>query len=101
MRGFRQHVLLRGLQKVRYYGWLGSNCKTSFDEVRWLVWLFCVSVSGGWVYWLASGYAPQPEPDPRPAPTCPACGGAMHRAYVIHHDVRALIELSRAYFDSG
>jgi hypothetical protein len=96
VRGFCQHVLPRGLQKVRYYGWLGANCKTSLDEVRWLVWLFL-----GWVYWLASGYAPQPEPEPRPAPICPACGGAMHRAYVVHHDVRALVEFSQSYLESG
>ena len=70
VRGFCQHVLPRSLQKVRYYGWMGSNCKTSSDEVRWLVWLFL-----GWVYWLASGYAPQPEAAPRQVPTCPACGG--------------------------
>lgn len=96
VRGFCQHVLPRGLQKVRYYGWMGSNCKTSLDEVRWLVWLFL-----GWVYWLASGHAPQVAAEPRPAPICPACGGAMHRAYMVHHDVRALVEFSRAYQDSG
>ena len=96
VRGFCQHVLPRGLQKVRYYGWMGSNCKTSFDEVRWLVWLFL-----GWVYWLASGYVPQPEAEPRQVPTCPACGGAMHREYVVHHDVRALVEFSQSYLESG
>jgi hypothetical protein len=96
VRGFCQHVLPRGLQKVRYYGWMGSNCKTSLDEVQWLVWLFL-----GWVYRLASGSAPQAEPEPPQPPTCPACGGPMHRTYVVHHDVRTLVEFSLAYQDSG
>jgi hypothetical protein len=54
VRGFTQHVLPRGMQKVRHYGWMGANCRVSLDEVKWLIWLFL-----GWVYWLASGHAPQ------------------------------------------
>ncbi len=38
---------------------------------------------------------------PSQVPTCPACGGAMHRAYVVHHDVRALVEFSQSYLESG
>jgi hypothetical protein len=96
MRGFTQHVLPRGLQKVRHYGWMGANCRTGLDEVKWLIWLFL-----GWVYWLASGHAPQPEAAPRKLPTCPVCGGKMRQTYLMHRDVRALVDFSRAYLDSG
>ena len=75
LRGFLQHTLPRGLQKVRHYGWLSPNHRLALAEVKWLVWLFL-----GWTYWLASGYAPQREADPRRVPTCPACGGAMRIA---------------------
>jgi hypothetical protein len=96
VRGFLQHVLPRGMQKVRHYGWMSPNSRISLDEVHWLIWMFL-----GWVYWLASGHAPQSDPEPRPPPTCPACGGRMTRAYVVHQDVRTLVEFSRAYLDSG
>ncbi|MCA9122653.1 MAG: transposase [Planctomycetales bacterium] len=65
--GFAQHILPRGFQKIRYYGWMSSNSKVSLDEVKWLVWLYL-----GWTYWLASGYAPQPEPPS--ATACALCG---------------------------
>jgi hypothetical protein len=96
VRGFLQHVLPRGLQKVRHYGWMSSNSRTTLDEARWLIWVFL-----GWVYWLASRLAAKPEPDQREPLTCPACGGTMTRAYAVHHNVRALVEFSRAYLDSG
>jgi hypothetical protein len=96
VRGFTQHVLPRGLQKIRHYGWMGANCRTSLDEVKWLVWLFL-----GWVYWLASGHAPQPTAAPQQLPVCPACGGSMRQVYVVHFNVRSLVEFSQAYFDSG
>lgn len=96
VRGFTQHVLPRGLQKVRHYGWMGANCRVSLDEVKWLIWLFL-----GWVYWLASGYAPQEQASLRKPPTCPACGGSMRQIYVAHHDVQTLVEFSSAFLDSG
>ena len=56
VRGFLQHVLPKGFRKVRHYGWMASNSRTTLDRVKWLVWLF-----RGWTYWLGSGGAPQPE----------------------------------------
>ena len=50
VRGFLQHVLPKSFLKVRYYGWMASNSRTTRDRVRWLVWLFL-----GWTYWLGSG----------------------------------------------
>jgi hypothetical protein len=97
VRGFAQHVLPKGMQKIRHYGWMGSNNRISIDEVRWLVTIFL-----GWVYWLASGYAPQtPAELPKPPPSCPACGGAMRRVTLVLHDVRTLVNFSNAYMDSG
>ena len=46
----------RASLKVRYYGWMASNSRTTRDRVKWLVWLFL-----GWTYWLGSGVAPQPD----------------------------------------
>ena len=35
-----QHILPRGFQKIRYYGWMSPNCKLQLADVRWLVWLW-------------------------------------------------------------
>ncbi|TVQ02606.1 MAG: hypothetical protein EA381_03100 [Planctomycetaceae bacterium] len=50
VRGFTQPVLPRGMQRVCHYGWMGANCRTGPDEVKWLALFY-----HGWVYWLASG----------------------------------------------
>jgi len=96
VRGFIQHVLPRGMQKIRHYGWMGANHRVGLEEVRWLVTIFL-----GWVYWLSSGYAPQPEVEPPQPPSCPACGGSMRRVTFVLHDVRVLVEFSNAYLDSS
>jgi len=96
VRGFVQHVLPRGLQKVRYYGWMSSNAKIDLDEVRWLVWLFL-----GWTFWLASGHAPQEEPIERKPLRCAKCGGTMRIVEIVNVNCRALIEHSTDYLDSG
>ena len=70
---FLQHVLPKGFRKVRHYGWMASHSVTTRDRVKWLVWLFL-----GWIYWLASGVAPQPERVPVRFPECSRCGGALH-----------------------
>jgi hypothetical protein len=94
--GFAQHILPRGFQKIRYYGWMSANSKIALEEVSWLVWLFL-----GWTYWLASGYVPQREPIPREPVRCAACGGEMRIVGVIHVDCRVLVEHSLPYLDSG
>ena len=35
VRGFLQHVLPKGFQKVRYYGWMASNSQTATAESSW------------------------------------------------------------------
>ena len=34
VRSFVQHILPRGFQKVRYYGWMSPNCKLQLADVR-------------------------------------------------------------------
>jgi hypothetical protein len=36
LRRFLQHVLPRGFQKVRHYGYLSPRSRRRFEEVRWL-----------------------------------------------------------------
>ena len=95
---FLQHVLPRGFQKIRHYGWMSANSKVSLDEVKWLVWLFL-----GWTYWLASGYAPQEKPLTTPL-RCKVCGGVLRVVEVTFESLqsRGLVpDQSFGYFDSG
>ncbi len=96
VQGFVQHVLPRGFQKVRYYGWMSPNCKIGLDDVRWLVWLFL-----GWTYWLASGHAPQAEPTVRKPVRCAECGSSMRIIAIVYENIRTLVEHSVPYLDSG
>jgi len=71
VRSFVQHILPRGFQKVRYYGWMSPNCKLQLANVRWLVWLW-----RGWTYWLGSAMF-QPEPRKPPVLKCKHCGDEL------------------------
>ena len=67
---FLQHVLPRGLQKVRHYGFAHPRRKTDWE---WLAML--VTVTLNIVYTLT--VTPQPEPQlPNQFP-CPKCGHPM------------------------
>ena len=92
---FTQHILPKGFQKIRHYGWMSSNSKVKLEEVKWLVWLFL-----GWTYWLASGHAPQAEPLTAPL-RCSECGGTMQVIEVTYES----LDMSRGppgiYIDSG
>lgn len=94
VRGFVQHTLPTGFQKVRYYGWMSPNSRIDLDEVRWLLWLFL-----GFVFWLGSrsSVAPSTSSGPR----CNRCGGVMRATLVIDHFGRVLYEHSLAYLDTG
>lgn len=95
--GFTQHILPRGFQKIRHYGWMSSNSKVSLDEVKWLVWL-----SLGWTFWLGSGHAPQENRLTTPL-LCSACGGEMKVVGVTYDPINPihLNDRALAYFDSG
>ena len=96
VRGFVQHTLPPGFQKIRHYGWMSSNSKVRLDEVKWLVWLFL-----GWTFWLASGHAPQQPTAERPVLRCAECGGEMRVVDITFEPGGALSDHALAYFDSG
>ena len=96
IRGFLQHTLPHGFQKIRHYGWMSSNCKVSLEEVKWLVWLFL-----GWTFWLASGHAPQEPVSERPVLRCAECGGEMRIVGITIGPRSTLSEHALAYLDSG
>lgn len=100
VRGFLQHVLPKGFRKVRHYGWMASNSRTTLHRVRWLVWLHL-----GWTWWLASGVAPQPERY-RSRIRCKACGGPLSVTMMVGAGggvlwKRPLSDHALAYCDSG
>ena len=57
-----QHVLPRGFQRVRHYGWLGGAAQGKRARIQALL------------DWRAPALAP---PLPVPPPRCPACGAVM------------------------
>ena len=105
VRGFLQHVLPKGFRKVRHYGWMASNSRTTLERVKWLVWLY-----RGWTYWLGSGVAPQPERHQNRI-RCKDCGGQLHLIALTDGSGRVLVNRSlpqpalanhvTSYLDSG
>jgi hypothetical protein len=57
-----QHVLPKGLQRVRHYGWRGAAAKAKWERIRALL------------DWRP---APVVPPAPLPPPKCPGCGKPM------------------------
>ena len=70
LRRFLQHVLPRGFQKVRHYGFLSPRSTIVLEAVRWLVLLFLDRVLP------LSGLAREVAL-PVVSPRCPECGGVM------------------------
>ncbi len=97
VRGFLQHVLPKGFQRIRYYGFLSPNSKLTLGWVKMLVWFY-----RGWCYWLAR----QAEHEESPKRLCRECGGEMHLIAITNGSgavlwSKALPEHSVAYHDSG
>ena len=63
IRRFLQHVLPRGFQRVRYFGWLSPAAKAKRQRIFALL------------DWKAPELA---APAPRPVPLCPRCQKPMH-----------------------
>jgi hypothetical protein len=57
-----QHVLPRGFQRVRHYGWLGAAAKTKRERI------------GALLDWRVPALV---KPAPVPPPVCPGCGKTM------------------------
>ena len=66
IRRFLQHVLPRGLQKVRHYGFLHSGSRTDYELLAWIV-----TVSRNLVYVLSFCQQLQKT---KSRPKCPTCG---------------------------
>lgn len=62
VRRILQHVLPKGFQRVRHYGWLGAAAKAKRERIRALL---------DWRPPIVS------KPAPLPPPTCPCCGKTM------------------------
>jgi len=60
---FLQHVLPKGLQRVRYFGWLAPSAKKRFQRILAL---------------LDHSPPPLELPAPLPPPECPCCKKPMH-----------------------
>lgn len=69
IRRFLQHVLPRGLQKVRHYGFAPPRSRI---DLEWLQMLVTVTLNQ--VYELIVAAKPLPVPH---RPSCPACGGPL------------------------
>jgi hypothetical protein len=68
IRRFMQHVLPRGFQKVRHYGFAHPRHRTNAE---WLQMLVTVTLNLVYVLLVAAPLTPPP-----PRPTCPHCGAA-------------------------
>ena len=80
IRRLLQHVLPRGLQKIRHFGFMHKRSKLPHP---WLVML--VTVTLNMVYTLTVGAMPQPAP--RRA-QCPHCGGELRCLGFAAQDIR-------------
>ena len=69
IRRFLQHVLPRGLQKVRHYGFLHSGSRTDYELLAWIV-----TVSRNLVYVLTFCQQLQKT---KSRPKCPTCGAEL------------------------
>jgi hypothetical protein len=87
LRRFLQHVLPRGFQKVRYYGFAGPNARLSLEAVRWLV-----TLHAGARFVLAE----QATTTPTSPSTlrCGECGGRMHAVAFIRCRTRVIFDTS-------
>jgi hypothetical protein len=70
LRRFLQHVLPKGLQKVRHYGFLSPHARPDIESVRWLV-----TLHNGEVWTLLA--TEQLVQAATPPVRCAECGGAM------------------------
>jgi hypothetical protein len=71
MRRLLQHVLPRGLQKVRHYGFLHSGSRTDFELLCWIV-----TLSLNLIYVLTFK---QQSPTTKQRPKCTNCGAELGR----------------------
>lgn len=88
IRRFLQHVLPRGFQKVRHYGFLSPNSGVSVEAVRWMI-----TLHNGEVFTLLAAAATT-HATPPPPPRCPTCGGPLRILTVIPRRAPAVFDTS-------
>jgi hypothetical protein len=97
VRGFLQHTLPTGFQKVRYYGWMSPHCRTNREAIRWLLWLYL-----GWIFWLGSRTTADAAQQLHPRePRCQRCGGTLRVTRITDHLGHVLYEHPLPYLDSS
>jgi len=67
IRRFLQHVLPTGFMKIRYYGFLNSNCSVPLKKISALIQMA----------YAFSWEIPEYPESPSKTPTCPLCGGIL------------------------
>ena len=65
-----QHTLPPKFQRIRSYGWMSPNSRTTAEEVRWAVLLYL-----GLTFWLLAQQRPVSQQ--QPAFRCAECGGPV------------------------
>jgi len=75
LRRFLQHVLPRGLHKVRHYGFLSRRSKTDLDDVRAAVLQSMADIEPDLE--LETWRIPTLRSVKDDGPTCPECGGRL------------------------
>ena len=70
LRGMLQHTLPPKFQRIRSYGWMSPNSRTTAEEVRWAVLLYL-----GLTFWLLAQQRPVSQQ--QPAFRCAECGGPV------------------------
>ena len=70
LRRFLQHVLPRGFQKVRHYGFAAARNRKQYESIRWMV-----TLALGLMYLLTP--RPAPPAKTKPLVCCAKCGGPM------------------------
>jgi hypothetical protein len=87
LRRLLQHVLPRGFQKVRRYGFLCANTSVSLEHVQWLTALHADE------RFVLACTSDSPSP-PRPLARCGECGGTIRPVAFIRFNGRALYDTS-------
>jgi hypothetical protein len=88
LRRFLQHVLPRGFQKVRHYGFLSPNAKPSLEAVRWLA-----ALHAGEPFVLGAGQT-KIVPTASAEVHCGECGGRMCVVDFVRSRTRVVFDTS-------
>ncbi len=88
LRRFLQHVLPRGFQKVRHYGYLSPQSRRRLEAVRWLA---ALHTKEPFVLRAVASAAPAQHPI---RPHCADCGGELHVVAVLRRRGRTLFDTS-------